>query len=369
MSNDGSQRSTNPKEEDIRESLNPLDTVHILFPLSREVLRLVEDVFKTAEPLPNILSQRLFEVMQASEVPWKAPLALHKMVFKSAANIVVKAVRDMDDYTEYTTLQYLEQHIPDCPAPRPLGCMWMSGISLIFLTHKPLTSLGEVWHGLDSDQKASVRDQLEDTLIKTLGEFEDFLFSSSRPGSLVFMELLRQLSPCLSSPPNIVFTHGDLQPDNIMVEIVNCNWYVITSLLDWEYSGFYPDYYEAVRCTNCLSSCKDNDWFLFFPDCISPKRYTHWWLLDRVRETRSMWHQNKIYSLNVLRSQSSARYLLLERNSTWVMESGLTTMPIALIHRWTNHWDLGLPGLINFAYTALAMALLLFLLSRARNSR
>lgn len=123
MSNDGSQRSTNPKEEDIRESLNPLDTVHILFPLSREVLRLVEDVFKTAEPLPNILSQRLFEVMQASEVPWKAPLALHKMVFKSAANIVVKAVRDMDDYTEYTTLQYLEQHIPDCPAPRPLGCM------------------------------------------------------------------------------------------------------------------------------------------------------------------------------------------------------------------------------------------------------
>lgn len=99
----------------------------------------------------------------------------------------------------------------------------MSGISLIFLTHKPLTSLGEVWHGLDSDQKASVRDQLEDTLIKTRGEFEDFLFSSSRPGSLVFMELLRQLSPCLSSPPNIVFTHGDLQPDNIMVEIVNCN--------------------------------------------------------------------------------------------------------------------------------------------------
>ena len=30
--------------------------------------------------------------------------------------------------------------------------------------------------------------------IKTAAEFEDFLFSSSRPGSLIFVELLRQLS-------------------------------------------------------------------------------------------------------------------------------------------------------------------------------
>lgn len=323
ISSNGSQRSTKLKEEEIRESLNPSDTVHILFPLSREVLRLVEDISKTAEPLPNCLSQRLFEVIQASEVLWKAPFPLHKMVFKCAADIVVKAVRDIDDYTEYTTLQYLEQHIPDCPAPRPLGCVQMSGISLVFLTHKPSTSLGEVWQVLDSDQKASVRDRLETILtklrslpyvdgrplggvagegckdarrhlrrsdkpIKTLGEFEDFMFSSSRPGGLVFVELLRQLSPCLSSPPNIVFTHGDLRPDNITVEIVDRNRCVVTGILDWEYSGFYPDYYEAVRCTNCLSSCEDNDWFLFLPDCNSSKRYTHWWLLDRVRETRSM---------------------------------------------------------------------------------
>ncbi|EYE92092.1 uncharacterized protein EURHEDRAFT_405476 [Aspergillus ruber CBS 135680] len=57
MSNNGFQRSTKPKEKEIRESLNPSDTVHILFPLSREVLRLVEDISKTAEPLPNGLSQ------------------------------------------------------------------------------------------------------------------------------------------------------------------------------------------------------------------------------------------------------------------------------------------------------------------------
>ena len=62
-------------------------------------------ISKTVEPLPNCLSQRLFEVMQASEVLWKAPFSLHKMVFKCAADIVVKAVRDIDDYTAMLSAQ------------------------------------------------------------------------------------------------------------------------------------------------------------------------------------------------------------------------------------------------------------------------
>lgn len=85
----------------------------------------------------------------------------------------------------------------------------------------------------------------------------------------------------------ILFSHTEIF-DRITVEIIDQNRCVVTGLLGWEYSGFYPDYYEAVRCTDCLTLYEDNDWFLFLPDCISPKRYAHWWLLDRVRETRSM---------------------------------------------------------------------------------
>lgn len=282
----------------------------------------MEGVSKTAQPLPNGLSQRLFEVMHASEVLWEGPFARHKMVLKVSADIVVKAVRNIDDYTEYTALQYLERHLPEFPSPKPLGLVQFSGISLIFLSYKPSMSLGEMWSALDNDQKFSVRDQLEDILtrlrslpyidgspfggvagegckdarrhlrrsnkpIKTTTEFEEFLFSSSRPGGLVFVQLLQQLSPHLHSTPRVVFTHGDIRPDNITVEIINHNHCVVTGILDWEYSGFYPDYYEAVRCTNCLASYEDNDWFLFLPECISPSRYSHWWLLDRVRETRS----------------------------------------------------------------------------------
>lgn len=65
------------------------------------------------------------------------------------------------------------------------------------------------------------------------------------------------------------FMHGDLQLDDITVKIVDHSQCVVTSLLDWEYSGFHPDYYKAVRCTNCLIPCEDNNWFLFLPDFIS----------------------------------------------------------------------------------------------------
>ena len=178
-----------------------------------------------------------------------------------------------------------------------------------------------MWNKLDSDQKVSVRDQLDAILtsirslpytdghplggvagegckdirrhlrqsekpIKTPAEFENFLFSSPRPGGLVFVELLRQLSPSLPPPTNIVFTHGDLRPDNITVEMGDHGQCVITGLIDWEYSGFNPEYYEAVRSTNCLAPYGDDDWVLYLPECISPKRYAHWWLLDPVREAR-----------------------------------------------------------------------------------
>lgn len=104
----------------------------------------------------------------------------------------------------------------------------------------------------------------------------------------MFVKLLRQLSPMSSATlPRIIFTHGDLQPHNIMVDMVGKK-YVISGLLDWEYSGFYPEYYETVRSTNCLALNEHNDWYLFLLECISPKRYRQWWLFDMVREKTAL---------------------------------------------------------------------------------
>ncbi|KAE8382903.1 kinase-like domain-containing protein [Aspergillus bertholletiae] len=312
--------TTSRDEEDIRTTFNASIQAEIVHPLSQEVLELLSPGDTKVSPVR--LSQRLLDIMRTSEVIWKAPFARQKMVLKCGNNIVLKVIRNMDDYTEYTTLQYLRQHRPNVPVPEPSGLVRVNDISLVFMTHVSSNMLADVWSILNSSQKASIKEQLAAILldlrsipftpgtplggvggegckdirrhlrrseapILSASDFEDFLYTGSHEGGQVFVELLRQLAPPISAPssPAIVFTHGDLRPNNIAVTMKDDTW-VIVGLIDWEYSGFYPEYYEAVRCTNCLAPYEDNDWFLFLPDCVSPKAYAHWWLLDRVRETR-----------------------------------------------------------------------------------
>lgn len=52
-----------------------------------------------------------------------------------------------------------------------------------------------------------------------------------------------------------VFTHGDIKPKNIMVSKDGH----INSLLDWEYSGFMPDYWEAAGMFMVVWEWED-DW-------------------------------------------------------------------------------------------------------------
>ncbi|GFF44585.1 hypothetical protein IFM51744_05856 [Aspergillus udagawae] len=310
-------------DDDIRASLRASDSVDVIFPLAEPVLKLLGNISNDPGSSAYELPQRLIDLIYASDVIWKGPFARQKMVFKCGHDIVLKAVRNLEDYTEYTTLQYIRQHRPSIPSPEPLGLVRMSDISLIFMSHILSTTLSDVWSSMTISQKYSVKDQLGTILmdlrslpypsgtplggvqgegckdirrhlrrsnrpITDLNEFEDFLLNASHSGGRVFAELIRELSPSTQqySSPAIVFTHGDLRPDNILVDMATDNVWTVTGLIDWEYSGFYPDYYEAVKCTNCLAPYEENDWFLFLPDCISPKTYAHWWLLDRVRETR-----------------------------------------------------------------------------------
>ncbi|KAL4788784.1 hypothetical protein BDV19DRAFT_383632 [Aspergillus venezuelensis] len=84
-----------------------------------------------------------------------------------------------------------------------------------------------------------------------------------------FLLLMKELHPPASSC-RIVLAHGDLRPANITVEMVEDHSYIVTRLIEWEYSGFYPECCEAAKITNCLSPHEEDDW----------------WLLDHVRETR-----------------------------------------------------------------------------------
>ncbi|KNG83796.1 hypothetical protein ANOM_007393 [Aspergillus nomiae NRRL 13137] len=61
----------------------------------------------------------------------------------------------------------------------------------------------------------------------------------------------------------IVFTHGDLRPQNIMVNHGN-----ISGIVDWEFSGWYPEYWEF---SNALYVWKwQNDWTNYLIQLLEP---------------------------------------------------------------------------------------------------
>lgn len=62
----------------------------------------------------------------------------------------------------------------------------------------------------------------------------------------------KALRDSLRTDHRITFTHGDLSPRNIIVS-KGC----ITGLLDWEFSGWYPEYWEYVKFFECVTDCKD----------------------------------------------------------------------------------------------------------------
>ncbi|KZF26914.1 kinase-like protein [Xylona heveae TC161] len=61
------------------------------------------------------------------------------------------------------------------------------------------------------------------------------------------------LSQQLRSDHRIVFSHGDLSQHNILVKDGQ-----ITGLLDWEYAGWYPEYWDYIKFFE--RPCKNRDW-------------------------------------------------------------------------------------------------------------
>lgn len=73
-----------------------------------------------------------------------------------------------------------------------------------------------------------------------------------------------------------VFMHGDIAPRNIMVDD-NCN---ITGLIDWEYAGWYPDYWEYAQIR---SPAFRGDWKIWLGQ-TAPER----WDLSGIHASRKV---------------------------------------------------------------------------------
>ena len=98
----------------------------IVFPLSRSV----QDILGTNKQSLSGLGDQstmadirksLSNVIQTGEVLWRSEACVGHAVVKCSSGVVVKIVPGLEDYTESTSMQYLEENIPEIPAPRHLG--------------------------------------------------------------------------------------------------------------------------------------------------------------------------------------------------------------------------------------------------------
>ncbi len=306
-------RSETPVQSNDQEN-----STEIPFGLTRDLEELFERVSQHSDSVNSSskIVNGIQKAIQNGEVLWRSKALSGNMVVKCNDRIAVKIIPRTSDYTEFTTMRYLQANLPDVPAPRPLGVISCGRSSYIFMTYVSGVSLDTIWPDLDEKQKKHIASELNEILERIrqercpLGEvlggvggegckdarrhirtcqdrlfsakdFVDFLLSNPHFGGHIYVNLLRNLWHTQSS--SVVFTHGDLQPPNVMVEERDDGYHRVTGLIDWEMSGYYPDWFECVKATNNLSTTESQcDWSLFLPTCISPQRYPLPWLLDRI---------------------------------------------------------------------------------------
>jgi aminoglycoside phosphotransferase (APT) family kinase protein len=68
----------------------------------------------------------------------------------------------------------------------------------------------------------------------------------------------------------LAFTHGDLAPRNILVN----DYGQVTAVLDWEYAGWYPQWWESVKA---YQFCNDvPDWKAYLSAILPPDHETEY---------------------------------------------------------------------------------------------
>jgi aminoglycoside phosphotransferase (APT) family kinase protein len=108
---------------------------------------------------------------------------------------------------------------------------------------------------------------------------EKYLFNN---GSQNKAEFYKQSFPAVFKNHPPVFTHGDFQRKNIVLRSVgDTERDVDLVFLDWEFAGWYPNYWEYSRA---LFACGmwDDDWGLWVNTIFAPDLYLNEWAWMRM---------------------------------------------------------------------------------------
>lgn len=197
-------------------------------------------------------------------------------VYVTTSDIVVKHGRHVRSEREGQTITFIRKNCPEIPVPKVYGS-WKErkgerDIEYLAMSKMPGTMLRETWATMDTQDKESVLKDLrailrhlrklrapDTALIGPLdggpagdargsgmeyGEFNEWLVSLIHPDSTkyhssFYIETIRNSLKCNHQ---LRFNHGDLGLHDILVEGGR-----ITAIIDWEFAGWYPEYWEYAK--------------------------------------------------------------------------------------------------------------------------
>ncbi|KAL5355011.1 kinase-like domain-containing protein [Aspergillus floccosus] len=179
-------------------------------------------------------------------------------------------------------------------APRVLGCYNVAPTLVVTISDRVSgQSLDQVWHTMDRARQEGIKRQLREEPRKltqpyagrigrqkthcffprlgheTKGPFDSEKESDkwclNRIEDRLLWEFWRPCLPAMrSKSTKFVLTHGDLAARNIMVDGDR-----ITGIVDWEYSGFFPEYMEYA-VTMAIHDCIEDWWLPVLQEVLEP---------------------------------------------------------------------------------------------------
>ena len=308
---------TNSESNDIRIKFKPSTPVtitHSLHPAVSQLLNMPPEPPSLSE-IGAVLSEK--EVIQLNHLITQGTVLweLGRLeVLRVCPDVIVKVGADLN-VDHVSTVEMIKRLAPQIPIPNVLGILSSDTVVYEFQTSVAGQSLDKLWPDLTMAQKRHLQNHMDkifanlrsiarpsaeqslrplgggspcrckdvrrevrvaDKPILSEGGFNDFLLSSSeyvRPEDI----RRRMIHSYLRTDHEIVLTHGDLHPRNIMVvEEDNSESqpavdgerpnFRISGVLDWELSGWYPSYWEYVKALHTISDDDGiADWWEFLP--------------------------------------------------------------------------------------------------------
>ncbi|PHH83197.1 hypothetical protein CDD82_3122 [Ophiocordyceps australis] len=294
--------------DDVRSDLYDATDVNVLSPITAQLLTLFHGV---------CICQGIKNMLARGKIVYRALSTIFIVDSKFAVKVSPKNL-----ITEHNMLNYVHYHLKDFPAPKAHGLVQLGGYHIMFSTHVPGYTLQEAWPELNLGDRHKISIQLGDIVrrlrtvqhcqgnplggvwgegckdarydvrdaeltIRSVTDFENWLYTASqctRPCVAFVNGLIDK-----DEGAAVFLSHGDLIPENIIVRQTEEETWQIEAVVDWDSSGFYPEYWEAFKATHGVHTTLGFEWSHYIPDIISPRRYPTRWMADRLLE-RGMEH-------------------------------------------------------------------------------